>query len=930
MARVFVSHASEDTAFATDVGEWLRDQGHSIFLDSDVDAGLRVGDVWKQELFRQVSSADAVVCVVSDRFNRSPWCAAEVTIAETAGVRLLPIQLSGATSPLLDHRQYVSTDDASWRDRLARSLRWVDTVAGSGSAGEGAAFPGLAPFVMGMRRYFLGRTDEAHRLVRKLCSLEDRAAGGLLLVVGPSGCGKSSLVRAGVAAALADDDPAWEVVPPFTPGRDPVGALHRALVDVAEASGLDRTAAEIAAALEADDGLARLADELLVAGPGPHRRQLLVVIDQGDELVTPGAEPTDSARLLRLVRRALDGPVRVVMTLRSELQDRLLALPELADVPIDVQPLRPLAPDALHVVVEEPAKRADLEIDPALVARLVADTGDGEALPLLAFTLQQLTEGLERGSEIQATRYDEIGGVRGALSKHADQALVDAARASGLEPDQVLDGLVRLATVDPSGDRVRRRVDLARQPEGLRTALGVFVERRLLTTTSEGGSAWVAVTHEALFSAWAPLDGAIGARAEALDAARSVHQAGTEWRAGDRCDRFLWSDERLVVTLTSLGYEPTVHGPLRRADIGDLAADALVDGDGLDFLLAARAHVDAGRRRRRRRLRAPSSSSPASWRCSWPRARSPSCSARDSESQRRLATGRSLLSQAEAARDRQAGVALQLGVAALAVAPSTETRASLVSTLIGNRYVTTVARNGPGTPDDAVPVTVSSIAFSPDRRTMAADTLLQPGDTVTRHPTYGVRLWDVRDRAHPEPLSTIEHASAAWALAFSADGTMLALGGPFGTLALWDVSDPAEPVRLSSIVIAPVDMWITSVAFSSDGRTVLIGDWDNFGDRRDKATLWDISTPERPRHLATLPGGTGAVHDVALRDDGRTAAVAEDDGTVVLWDLATPTAPPAHHARRPHELGLDGRLQPGRTPPGHRGRRPQRDPVGRR
>ena len=48
-------------------------------------------------------------------------------------------------------------------------------------------------------------------------------------------------------------------------------------------------------------------------------------------------------------------------------------------------------------MIEGPARLAGIDVDEDLVARLVADTDSGEALPLLAYTLSQLADGVQRG-----------------------------------------------------------------------------------------------------------------------------------------------------------------------------------------------------------------------------------------------------------------------------------------------------------------------------------------------------------------------------------------------------------------------------------------------------------------------------------------------------------------------------------------------------
>ena len=47
--------------------------------------------------------------------------------------------------------------------------------------------------------------------------------------------------------------------------------------------------------------------------------------------------------------------------------------------------------------------------------RCVRNSDTGEALPLLAFTLQQLAEGVGWGGQLSAERYQQLGGVTGAF-----------------------------------------------------------------------------------------------------------------------------------------------------------------------------------------------------------------------------------------------------------------------------------------------------------------------------------------------------------------------------------------------------------------------------------------------------------------------------------------------------------------------------------
>ena len=47
VARVFVSHASEDHVVAAELHQWLVDDGHDVFLDQDLRDGIALGEDWE-------------------------------------------------------------------------------------------------------------------------------------------------------------------------------------------------------------------------------------------------------------------------------------------------------------------------------------------------------------------------------------------------------------------------------------------------------------------------------------------------------------------------------------------------------------------------------------------------------------------------------------------------------------------------------------------------------------------------------------------------------------------------------------------------------------------------------------------------------------------------------------------------------------------
>ncbi|MGH3825571.1 MAG: TIR domain-containing protein [Pseudonocardiaceae bacterium] len=846
VARVFLSHASEDIALARDVRGWVVEAGHEVFLAQDLWFGITAGERWGQRLHERLRWADAVVCVLTSAYLASTWCAAEVAIAQSRGSELLPVLAEpGVVHPLLTDVQHIDLS-RNPRAELVAALWRVDATGGFGWPDNRSPFPGLRPFELDQHRVFFGRAKEVQQLVEWLRSSAEQAKSAALLVVGPSGCGKSSLVRAGLLHVMADE-PGWRVLPPILPGADPVTALARELAGAARVQeiGLDWTVEQVRRRLD-EGNLTALADELLLAAPGGPLRRLLIVVDQCEELLTQTG-PDDRAQFAALLRSALTGPVRVVGTLRSEFRDQLLGDPALASLPKTTYPLPPLGREALRLVIEGPARLAGIGVEDQLVARLVDDTGGGAALPLLAFTLAQLADGVSRGGRLSAGHYNQLGGVSDALIGQADAAVKDATAARRRSLEEVIDGLLRLVTVDEQGRPTRLRVFRDELPEPVAADLDEFVARRLLTTDSDNGRRVIGVVHETFLSAWPPLAAAIKENVSALRARRSIEHAATAWDDNGRPSNRLWGGGALAAVLADTGV---------RDDLSTLA----------------RSFRKASIRRDRNRRRLITTVLSILLIFALAAAGLAVSQQRAAQAQQRIATARQLLAQSDAIRAIDPRTALQLGIAAQRIHAGGDTQSSLVDTLTTTRYAGTLtAHDGP----------VSAVAFSPVARILAIG---------TREGV--VTLWDLSNRAQPRQLGrplTGQHSLVS-AVAFAPDGRTLATGSYDGTAILWDLTDPAQPQPRGQSLTGHRGL-VTSVAFARDGRTLATGSTDG------TVILWDLTDLAHPQPRGQpltnhpLAGHRGEVTSVAFAPDGRTLATGSDDGTAILWDLTNPAHP---------------------------------------
>jgi WD40 repeat protein len=198
---------------------------------------------------------------------------------------------------------------------------------------------------------------------------------------------------------------------------------------------------------------------------------------------------------------------------------------------------------------------------------------------------------------------------------------------------------------------------------------------------------------------------------------------------------------------------------------------------------------------------------------------------------------------------------------------------------------------------------VSSIAYSPDGKFLAAGTLNGPGEVVVWELATGkesrprhmnrpgvvclaysqdnkvlaagtqdglVHLWDADTL---KPIRQLKgHQNLIEALAFTADSKTLASASRDKTIRLWDVATGRELRQCQG----HTDM-VLAVAFPRDGNTLASGSWDN------TIRIWDTSTG---KELHVLKGHAMAVSTLAFLPDDKTLASGSWDGSIRLWDTA--------------------------------------------
>ena len=784
-------------------------------------------------------------------------------------------------------------------------------------------YKGLARFEPADAGFFFGRERLVAELVARL------VGAGLLGVVGPSGSGKSSLLRAGLLPALREGvlpgSQRWRQVL-MRPGEHPMRELAR-LLDVE------------------DDGrgmLLRGAEQCARADG-----RLLLVVDQFEEVFTACQDAQERTGFLDelLVAAGAEQGAVVVVGLRADYYGRCAEHPGLATQLGASQVLvGPMRPEELRRVIELPAERAGLRVEPELTKAMVAEVaGQPGGLPLLSTAL---LEGWERrqGRTLTLAGYREAGGVHGAVARLAERAW------RGLDPEQQQTArriLLRLAGPGEGAAVVRRRVPLSEfasgRDERVRLVLDVLVDHRLLTKDQDS----VEVAHEALLREWPRLRGWLEEDAQGRALHRHLIAAAREWEAAERDPGELYRGARLTGALDWAGDH--------NADLNDLERE---------FLDASRAAAEREVADARRRAE------------------------REARTSRRLggvlvglavvlvlalvAGSLALVQRGRAERAALVAEARRLGAQALVqgdldrslllaaeavrLDDSVDTRSALLSSLLRSPQAIRVLR-GAGN-------RLQNLALSPDGRTLAAVDnrgLTDLWDTRTgRHlglplgtPKFffgaaafspdgrvlatgghaqngGMLLWDVASRrvVRRIPISNnVSDANSIQDAAFSPNGRVLAVGTVTGALSFWNPTTgarlgPALHPHQQMVFLAFAPGSATLYTSSLDGRTIVwdvahhrpirtlalggslavspVGKTLALGQRDGSIILADAVTG---RHRRILVGHTAAVVKLAFSPDGATLASASDDHTAIVWDVATGRA---RETLRGHGGGIHG------------------------
>jgi WD40 repeat protein len=751
---------------------------------------------------------------------------------------------------------FVQHDNEFWqwfRAQLSISIDDSDTE----DAGEKPPYRGLSAFGADDGASFFGREKQVDAFLNRL-ELQP-----LLAVVGPSGAGKSSFVHAGVLPALPAG---WRAIS-LRPGASPLAALIARLEHATIGGGGDLR-----------DAIWNDRDALgaLLRAHAPRDAAIVLVVDQLEEMFTLCHDPDERrvfAEALASAARTADDPVRVIFTLRDDFLVRTDQQPALRNrIGQGLQLLTvPAADDLLRIVIE-PARRAGYELEGDLAAEMVKQVADQPgALALISFTAAKLWELRDRHfRQLTRAAYRSLGGVGGALAKHADVMLdemLPEERALAREAFRHLVTTQNTRAVLPRQD-LRKLLGDSASADGVIEKL--IASRLLVASESESGVETIEIVHEALLVSWPRLAEWRREDAEGARFREQLRAAAAQWHERGRAKGLLWRGDALAEYTRWHARHP---GPLT----------------DVEAAFAAASETDAARgRRNRRALLAGAFATLATvvvglivfnTRIAGQRRalHDQLESEYENEGRRLVLADDPLQALAYLDKARQLGAdgpAQQLLVAEAVRATdgelfeaqydqhvrsprfSADGNQLIVAGFDGSARIFDAHRGSLlyTLPHDHE---IFRVAFSPNGTTIA-----------TAGYTGVVTLWDVHTRSI---LRTLRHEDSAWCLSFTPSG--LILSGDDHGLVISDPHTGSESLRVTS-----ADAPLVSCALSRDGSLVAAGD------RAGTARVWAVADG---RLLRELHGHNNRINSLAFDRGAARLVTASADGTAIAWDVTT-------------------------------------------
>lgn len=441
-------------------------------------------------------------------------------------------------------------------------------------------FVGLRPFESDESLLFFGRKEQTIELLQCL------HLNHFVAIVGGSGCGKSSLVKAGLIPKLKGgylifDSDIWNIIS-MRPG---LSSIYNLATSIFKEFYLDNNdPKEIAAfARQIREGGADVIINKIISISEGNKFNVLLFVDQFEEIfhlldknnLQYRDEAVDFVNILLELTQQTRVSLYVTTTLRSDYIGDCSQFYGLPDAMNKSQYLVPrLNRIQLKNVIEGPIKLYGVSIDQGLSSKLLNEIFSiQDELPLLQHALMRLWDfnkntGVPHNLNIED--YDSIGGIKNALSKHAEEALIGMTDNELLITKQIFQALT---SVDQYGRKIKQRrklSDLIKITGSSRETILAIVDRFIENKRSflikyfieEENDIVIDISHESLIRQWDKLSKWAEEESEnsriylrLTESAKLYSENKKDLTSGNELTQFrLWYDQKLPTKAWSIIY----------------------------------------------------------------------------------------------------------------------------------------------------------------------------------------------------------------------------------------------------------------------------------------------------------------------------------------------------------------------------------------
>jgi WD40 repeat protein/DNA-binding winged helix-turn-helix (wHTH) protein len=698
---------------------------------------------------------------------------------------------------------------------------------------------------------FFGRDSEIGELLERL------GRSPVLAVIGNSGSGKSSLIRAGLIPALQ----AGRFCQEGTPVKSWRGAVFRPsgapfdyLAEVLPSQLAPELSLKEKAEFVADcrnkfpmdkDALRNAVSALINANANvtPERDKaeqihVMLVADQFEEIFTLTSKRETRDRYIDALLAAsrLGGAVavHVVLALRADFYAQCLEHAGLSRcLQTNLYNVPRMSREQLRESMEPRLQLAAAQAESGLIDSLLEEVGTEPGnLALLEHALGQLWDKCgSYGCTLTNQAYAEIGRLRGALGRHADEVYSSLGdnRLKELAQKIFLE-LVHLGEDAGNSNDTRRRVSKTGllslgDPEEVEQLLARLASSRLIATGGSEQETFVEVSHEALIREWPTLREWITAQRDSLRLERRLRQAAQEWEDVKRDPGALLQGARLAQAeewLAKSLQPPSSVRDFVLASVearGEAAQKKLARSRWFSCALALLLILAMGMAWYTYRLQLREKS-------------------------------RALAAQAEEMRDRDQGQALDLAIHGWQTAKTDEARLAVTKTF---PQLLATLNHSAG---------VESAVFSPDGQRV-----------LTASDDHTARVWSSKTGRLLTTL--LGHTDKIIYAEFSADSKRIVTASFDHTGRVWNAGDGT----LVAILQGHTDK-LMRAHFSPDGERIATASWDH------TARVWNSTDGHL---LAVLRGHQNTIEKAVFSPDGQRILTASWDHTARVWSAANYT-----------------------------------------